>query len=54
MSDHPRFTVLGKFISILLVAGLITLGVYMIQRSGTEESGSSTPADPGSPDLGLR
>ena len=42
MSDRPRFTVLGKFISILLVAGLVTLGVYMIQRGGTD-----TDAGPG-------
>jgi NitT/TauT family transport system substrate-binding protein len=35
MTDQPRFTALGKFISILLVAGLITLGVYMIRRGGS-------------------
>src|SRR5690606_7829228 len=39
MSDHPRFTVLGKFISILLVAGLVTLGVYLIQRGGNDGEG---------------
>jgi NitT/TauT family transport system substrate-binding protein len=44
MSDQPRFTALGKFISILLVAGLVTLGVYMIQRSGGDAD--STPAEP--------
>jgi NitT/TauT family transport system substrate-binding protein len=43
MSDQPRFTALGKFISILLVAGLVTLGVYMIQRPGGD--GGSTPPD---------
>jgi NitT/TauT family transport system substrate-binding protein len=48
MSDHPRFTALGKFISILLVAGLVTLGVYMIQRTGTGGD-SATPAEPRSP-----
>jgi NitT/TauT family transport system substrate-binding protein len=48
MSDHPRFTALGKFISILLVAGLVMLGVYMIQRTGTGGD-SATPAEPRSP-----
>jgi NitT/TauT family transport system substrate-binding protein len=51
MSEQPRFTALGKFVSILLVAGLVTLGVYMIQRgrSGggdateTATEGSGTP-----------
>jgi NitT/TauT family transport system substrate-binding protein len=46
MNDQPRFTVLGKFISILLVAGLITLGVYMLQRGGTEEAGPGTSGAP--------
>ena len=32
MNDRPRFTSLGKIISIVLVAGLVTLGIYMIQR----------------------
>jgi NitT/TauT family transport system substrate-binding protein len=41
MSDTPRFTVLGKFISILLVAGLVTLGAYMVMRG---RSGGSGPA----------
>ncbi|HUE88010.1 MAG TPA: OmpA family protein [Vicinamibacterales bacterium] len=30
MSDSPRFTTFGKLISILLVAGLIALGVWML------------------------
>ena len=35
MTNQPRFTVLGKLVSFVLVAGLITLGVYMIRgRSG--------------------
>jgi NitT/TauT family transport system substrate-binding protein len=42
MSDQPRFTALGKFISILLVAGLITLGVYMIRGSGGSGDSGST------------
>jgi NitT/TauT family transport system substrate-binding protein len=33
MSDQPRFTVLGKLVSTVLVVGLIGLGVYMIQRN---------------------
>src|SRR6185503_5601777 len=33
--QQPRFTALGKIVSIVLVAGLVTLGVYMIRgRSG--------------------
>jgi len=32
MNDQPRFTALGRLISIVLVLGLIGLGVYMIQR----------------------
>jgi len=49
MSDHPRFTVLGKFISILLVAGLVTLGVYLIQRDGAGGgSATESPREPGS------
>jgi NitT/TauT family transport system substrate-binding protein len=39
MSDQPRFTSLGKIVSVLLVAGLITLGLYMIQRNRTSDSG---------------
>ena len=35
MNGQPRFTILGKLISIVLVLGLIGLGVYMIRgRSG--------------------
>jgi NitT/TauT family transport system substrate-binding protein len=40
MNDRPRFTSLGKIISILLVAGLVTLGIYMIQRGRTAEDAS--------------
>ena len=35
MSDRPRFTVLGKAISFLLVIGLVALGAYMIMGDGT-------------------
>lgn len=31
MAAQPRFTVLGKLVSILLVAGLVLLGVYMLR-----------------------
>jgi len=34
MADTPRFTALGKLVSIVLVAGLVTLGVYMIRDRG--------------------
>ena len=34
MNDQPRFTALGKLVSIVLVAGLVTLGVYMIRGRG--------------------
>src|SRR5688500_4914368 len=42
MSDQPRFTALGKLISILLVAGLIALGVYMIRGGGGDEHAASS------------
>ena len=43
MNDQPRFTVLGKLISTVLVVGLIGLGVYML-RSGraSNQGGPST------------
>ena len=34
MSDEPRFTFLGKFLSVVLVAGLVGLGLYMLRREG--------------------
>ena len=34
MSDRPRFTILGKLISLLLVLGLIALGAFMILGRG--------------------
>jgi NitT/TauT family transport system substrate-binding protein len=41
MTQQPRFTALGKIVSILLVAGLVTLGVYMLRgRSGGGEAGA--------------
>ena len=44
MNGQPRFTILGKLISFVLVLGLIGLGVYMIRaRSGG--GGSATPSE---------
>ncbi|MEX2660408.1 MAG: phosphate ABC transporter substrate-binding/OmpA family protein [Vicinamibacterales bacterium] len=40
MSDSPRFTVLGKAISFLLVIGLVALGAFMLMRDG----GGTPPA----------
>ena len=53
MSEQPRFTALGKFVSILLVAGLVTLGVYMIQRgrSGGSESTETATEGSGTPEV---
>lgn len=40
--EAPRFTALGKFVSVVLVAGLIGLGFYMIRQRSAP--GSATPA----------
>lgn len=42
MNDQPRFTALGKIVSIALILGLVGLGVYMVRRGGT--TGGSAPA----------
>lgn len=42
MNDQPRFTLLGKAISVVLVAGLVYLGVRLIMRDRAAE-----PAAPG-------
>ena len=34
MNDRPRFTILGKAISFLLVIGLVALGAFMLMRGG--------------------
>ena len=47
MNGQPRFTVLGKLISILLVAGLIGLGVYMLRRGDRTQGGATPPATEG-------
>jgi NitT/TauT family transport system substrate-binding protein len=51
MTDQPRFTALGKLISILLVAGLIALGVYMIQRGGTSGPATTTTGSEDAPEV---
>ena len=51
---EPRFTPLGKLLSILLVVGLVVLGAYMIvgQRSaGDSVEGGAEPADGGSSEV---
>ena len=47
MTGQPRFTALGKLISILLVAGLVTLGVWMIRRGGTTPATSDAGPEGG-------
>jgi NitT/TauT family transport system substrate-binding protein len=47
MNDQPRFTVLGKLISTILVVGLIGLGFYMLRSGRSGQSASTTT--PGSP-----
>lgn len=44
MPDETRLTTLGKLLSIVLVAGLIGLGVYMVQRGRTGDSASPESA----------
>ncbi|MGH9308288.1 MAG: hypothetical protein ACRD1U_02870, partial [Vicinamibacterales bacterium] len=48
MNDQPKFTALGKLVSILLVAGLVTLGAYMV----LSRMGGGDPAAPESADSG--
>ena len=45
MNQQPRFTALGKIVSILLVAGLVTLGVYMLRGrfGGSGGEGGTAP-----------
>jgi NitT/TauT family transport system substrate-binding protein len=49
MSDQPRFTVLGKLVSTVLVLGLVALGVYMIQRNRATDSTAPSPSTEGAP-----
>ena len=45
MNQQPRFTALGKLVSVLLVAGLVTLGVYMLRGrfGGSGGAGGTAP-----------
>src|SRR6188472_4664676 len=43
MNGQPRFTILGKLISVVMVLGLVGLGVYMI-RSRSAAGPSESPA----------
>ncbi|MBA3297305.1 MAG: OmpA family protein, partial [Acidobacteria bacterium] len=43
MTDRPRFTFLGWAVSLLLIAGLVALGAYMLVR----EKGEAPSADSG-------
>ena len=47
MSDRPRFTLLGKAISFLLVLGLVALGAFMVMRGGSSSGPSEKSADSG-------
>lgn len=45
MADQPRFTPLGQLISIVLIVGLITLGLYMVlSRRSAAPAGEATDA----------
>jgi NitT/TauT family transport system substrate-binding protein len=46
MNDRPRFTLLGKAISFLLVIGLVALGAFMVMRGGMS-GGPAEKADTG-------
>lgn len=50
MADQPRFTVLGKLLSILLIGGLIALGGYLVVNRGVRSPGGSTADAPESSD----
>lgn len=50
MADQPRFTVLGKLLSILLIGGLIALGGYMVVNRGVTAPGGSSADTPESSD----
>ena len=47
MNDRPRFTVLGKAISFLLVIGLVALGAYMLMRGGSAPAPGGDAAEGG-------
>src|SRR6187455_1209481 len=41
-ASSPRFTPLGKFVSLLLIIGLVAFGVYLVRRN---QSGGADAAD---------
>lgn len=41
-NDNPSLTKLGKFVSFLLIVGLIGLGVYVMQRNKAKEGAAPT------------
>jgi NitT/TauT family transport system substrate-binding protein len=45
MNGQPRFTMLGKLISVVLVLGLVGLGVYMIRSRSGGAPGAPPDAD---------
>ncbi len=47
MSESPRFTILGKAISFLLVIGLVALGAFMLMRGRTGNAPASETATEG-------
>jgi NitT/TauT family transport system substrate-binding protein len=54
MSDTPRFTILGKLLSVVLVAGLLALGAYMVMgRAGdsAEPAAGGEAAEAGDPEV---
>ena len=54
MSDRPRFTILGKAISFLLVIGLVALGAVMLMRGGSVPGvggGDAEGADGDAPEI---
>src|SRR5688572_7469243 len=51
MNDQPRFTALGKLVSIVLVAGLITLGLYMLRGRGGDSAPEPAQSGDGVPEV---
>ena len=44
-NEQPRFTALGRLVSLVLVAGLIGLGIYMVRdRIGLGDKEEAGPA----------
>ena len=45
MSEQPKFTALGKLVSIALVLGLVALGFYMIRGRAGSGGGAAKPGE---------